>query len=159
MSLGITSIINTSVDSSNNLYLQMTFNVHWQWNSSVISLSAHGSTYKDRWLNLQTVLQVTRRLWLWRQNFHVNSIDKYYQSSRLMKHTLINFHKRKRNNECQASETLSYIVYAEGGGGYFNIGKSWKSLGFPTATMSTNDMNHCNTTIATPLLTRPIEMT
>ena len=59
-----------------------------------------------------------------------------------MKHTLINFHKRKRNNECQASETLSYIVYAEGGGGYFNIGKSWKSLGFPTATMSTNDMNH-----------------
>jgi len=26
-------------------------------------------------LNMQTVLQVTRRLWLWRQNFHFNPID------------------------------------------------------------------------------------
>jgi len=74
MFLDITSMtINTSVDSSNNLYDQMTSNVHWQWNSSVISLSAQRSTNKDRWLNMQTILQVglTRQLWLWRQNSHV----------------------------------------------------------------------------------------
>jgi len=71
MFLDITSMtMNTNFDNSNNLYDQTASNVHWQWNSSVIFLSAQRSTNKDRRQKVQTILQVTRQLWLWRQNSH-----------------------------------------------------------------------------------------
>jgi len=152
--------------------IRINFNISWlptsidSENSSVMSfgtaINQQGSP-AERTANSSSnsaILTMTSEFSL---NFYHQTLIKFYQNSQQTCYTLTSIRKRKRNNECRASDALVYIVYAEGG--TFNIGNTrysqplwWDTMEFPASTTYyTVIINNPN--ITTPSPTKPTKVT